>query len=298
VSFATGSSDGFVEIWNWVRSKLRSDLSYQAKDELMLHTSEVLCLSWSKDSELLASADAKGGVKVWQISTGKCVRRFKTAHDKGVTSIHWSSDLSKLITSSLDGTVRLHGLRSGKTLKFFRGHSSYVHRCLYAHNEIVSCSTDGSVKLWDKKSGDLSQSYTVSDFDPAASKQQKGANSAAAVVDLINGRDKEGVVVVDKSNSIYRLSMNGTLLRRYVADEDDVEFCAICVSSLGKYLYGGTTSGKLFIFDYESGNIEEKMQVAETEIISLKIHPHLNVLSILSFNDNKALLYRPTDQNQ
>lgn len=60
-----------------MRAKLRADLVYQAKDELMLHECDVICLAWSKDSELLVSGDSKGGVKVWQVSTGKCVRRFK-----------------------------------------------------------------------------------------------------------------------------------------------------------------------------------------------------------------------------
>ncbi len=76
-SLATGSTDGFLEVWNWMRAELRTDLVYQAKDELMMHECDVVCLAWSKDSELLASGDAKGGVKLWQVSSGKCVRRFK-----------------------------------------------------------------------------------------------------------------------------------------------------------------------------------------------------------------------------
>jgi WD40 repeat-containing protein SMU1 len=53
-----------------MRAKLRADLAYQAKDELMLHDCDVICLAWSKDSELLASGDSKGGVKLWQVVSG------------------------------------------------------------------------------------------------------------------------------------------------------------------------------------------------------------------------------------
>jgi WD40 repeat protein len=56
-SLATGSSDGFVEVWNWMRAKLRTDLAYQSKDELMMHDCEVISLAFSKDSEVRTRID-------------------------------------------------------------------------------------------------------------------------------------------------------------------------------------------------------------------------------------------------
>ena len=44
----------------------------------------------------------------------------------------------------------MHGLKSGKTLKEFRGHTSFVNDAIFtmdAHN-IISASSDGSVKVW------------------------------------------------------------------------------------------------------------------------------------------------------
>jgi WD40 repeat-containing protein SMU1 len=56
-SLATGSSDGFVEVWNWMRAKLRTDLAYQSNDELMMHDCEVISLAFSKDSEVRTKID-------------------------------------------------------------------------------------------------------------------------------------------------------------------------------------------------------------------------------------------------
>lgn len=119
-SLVTGSADGFIEVWDFDTCKIRLDLEYQAKDELMMHDSSVICSCFSKDSEYLATGSLSGQAKVWQLSTGACVKRIISAHTEGITSITFSKDSSQLLTTSYDQTVRIHGLKSGKTLKEFR----------------------------------------------------------------------------------------------------------------------------------------------------------------------------------
>ncbi len=274
-----------------MRAKLRTDLAYQAKDELMMHDCDVVSVSFSRDSELLASGDAKGGVKVWQVSTGKCLRRFKSAHERGVTDIGWSTDCSKIITSSLDGTVRMHGLRSGKTIKFFRGHTAFVQRCLYVSGGIASCSVDGTVRLWDKKTGDLTQAFSLA--ESAAQGSRAGvapARSNAGIVDMVNGRDSECLVMCNRTSTVYKLSLTGEILTRYAAT-DDVEFVAVAVSSLGKFVYGATMSGLLYVWQYETGAEEARLPLTDKETVRVVVHPHLNVLCCLAM-DQKALLFR------
>jgi WD40 repeat-containing protein SMU1 len=61
------------------------------KDELMMHEEAVLCSSFSRDAEYLATGSQGGKLKVWKVSTGVCVRRFNQAHAQVQCSVRVSS---------------------------------------------------------------------------------------------------------------------------------------------------------------------------------------------------------------
>ena len=125
-TLVTGSVDGFIEVWEVDSCKLRTDLEYQAKDELMIHTNTdggtcaILCSSFSSDGELLATGSEDGQVKLWRLKTGVCLRKIPHAHSAGITSITFNKDNSQVLTTSFDFLGRVHGLKSGKILKELR----------------------------------------------------------------------------------------------------------------------------------------------------------------------------------
>lgn len=72
----------------------------------MMMEDAILCLTFSRDSEMLASGSQDGKIKVWKIQTGQCLRKFEKAHSKGVTSMQFSKDNSQILTGSFDMSVR------------------------------------------------------------------------------------------------------------------------------------------------------------------------------------------------
>jgi WD40 repeat-containing protein SMU1 len=152
-SLVTGSLDGFIEVWDPLSGGLRKDLPYQAEEKLMMHEASVLCLTFSSDGGILVSGDQDGILKIWKFGTGQCLRRFESAHSRGITSVTLSHDNSHILSTSYDSLIRVHGVKSGKMLKEFRGHTSYVNSAIYASDGsmVISASSDATLRIWNVK---------------------------------------------------------------------------------------------------------------------------------------------------
>lgn len=144
-----GRITGRLEIWTKESYEVRNDLSYQTAGEFLAETAPITSVCFSKDGDYLAEGTEIGEIKIWRISTGKCMRTFPLAHTAGISSLQFSKDGTQLLSTSHDHTARIHGLKSGKTLKEFRGHTSFVNGAVFLNEHVVTASSDGTVRFWD-----------------------------------------------------------------------------------------------------------------------------------------------------
>eukprot|EP01116_Phalansterium_solitarium_P022595 TRINITY_DN7524_c0_g2_i1.p1 TRINITY_DN7524_c0_g2~~TRINITY_DN7524_c0_g2_i1.p1 ORF type:complete len:519 (-),score=220.30 TRINITY_DN7524_c0_g2_i1:153-1709(-) len=277
----SGSSDGFVEVWNFMSAKLKKDLKYQADEEFMMHDQAVLALAFSPDSEHLASGSQDGKIKVWKVSSGKVVRRFESAHAQGVTSLQFARDGSLILSASMDQSVRIHGLKSGKTLKIFRGHTSYVNEAAFAADEskLISASSDGTVKVWDAKTTDVLLSLTPSVSPLAAAGAAAKESSVQQVLPVPHQPDN--FVVCSRSPQLFLYNFQGQLLKTFASDKGD--FTCACVSPKGDWLYGVAEDGVLHCFNLANdGLLEHRLKVHERDVLGICHHPHQSRLATYS----------------
>lgn len=278
---ATGSSDGFIELWDPCTSKLANDLPYQMDGQLMMMKTTITCLCFSHPAQLLASGASNGRIKVWNAQKGSTYKRFSSAHDnEAVTSLAFSQDNTQLLSGGADGVVRIHGLKSGGMLKEFRGHHGSINNAIYTEDEstVISTSEDGSVVMWDRKNARRLQTLV-----PEEGKGQLTVPPTHSVM-RIPGRSDE-FVVCSKSPTIYLLSIKDgrmRVMRTMDGPEGCREIVAIGMIAKGHRLVAVTNESKLVGFDLDAGKLcnEEALKVSEEETIGMACHPSRNMVAL------------------
>ncbi|AFZ80420.1 WD-repeat domain containing protein [Theileria equi strain WA] len=287
----SGSSDGFIEVWNWSLGTLDTELEYQKNDHFMLHDTLITSLATSRDSEIVASGDQEGNVRVWKLDTGECLRRFNNVHKGAITCMCFTRDSLNLLTGSFDSTARMHGLKSGKTLKEFRGHTSTVNAITYSSDgtRVITGSSDGFIKIWDSRTCDCIKSF------PAYSSEKESVLMLKPVNALLNfGTFASGelILVCTKSSTIRLLNMSGACIRQFEDDQlKDVSFIDITVSKRNNWIYALGDDNVLYTFNGQSGKLEHFFTVHDKEAIGVFHHPHESVIASWGMDRTIKLLH-------
>ncbi|RDW93749.1 WD40 repeat domain-containing protein [Aspergillus mulundensis] len=151
----SGSYDEAVFLWD-VRSA-------RVMKSLPAHSDPVSGIDVVWDGTLIASCATDGLVRIWDTSTGQCLRTLVHEDNPPVSSVKFSPNGKYVLAWTLDDCVRLWDYVEGRCLKTYQGHSNKKYSLSGAFGVYgqrisartpgyafaVSGSEDGAVLCWD-----------------------------------------------------------------------------------------------------------------------------------------------------
>ncbi len=200
--------------------------------------SAVLSVAVTPDGQYVVSGSHDKTVRLWELATGKEVRRF-TGHSDYVNSVAVTPDGKYVVSGSADKTVRLWGLATGKEVRRFTGHEDWVRSVAVTPDGqyVVSGSDDETVRLWGLARGKEVRRFTG---------HEDWVLSVAVTPDgqyVVSGS-------VDKTVRVWELA-TGKEVRRFTGHESLVT--SVAVTPDGKYVVSGSDDNTVRLWELATG---------------------------------------------
>jgi WD40 repeat protein len=139
------SRSKYLRLWEFKSGKelLSSDKFFKG------HNGSINSICFTPDSKYVLSGGSDHTLILWNVSSGRKVRKFK-GHTGPVNSLDISSDGKFVVSGSDDKTIKLWKISSSRAINTFYGHSDSVTSVKFGAdtNFILSGSKDGTMRLW------------------------------------------------------------------------------------------------------------------------------------------------------
>ena len=222
------------------------------------HSRTVNSVILSADGRYALSGSMDKTLKLWDVSTGLCLRTFD-GHSSDVNSVCLSTNGKYALSGSADKTLKLWDVLTGRCLGTFvnswwdGGDVNSV--CLIANGKsALSGSTDKTLKLWD-----VSTSQCLRTFQGHSSTVTSVSLSADERYAL-SGSD-------DKTLKLWDVS-TGQCLRTF---EGRGYVCSVCLSADGRYALSGSRDNTLKLWETETGECVHNFEGHTNSVYSVAL---------------------------
>lgn len=302
-SLASGSSDGYIKIWDSYSRELISSLDGHNKNPI-----NKIC--FSPDGTLLASGAQDKKIIIWNIEEKTKLWEI----NEYARSLNWSYNKDLLVTGSHNGRINIWNLAEKKIDTSILGHNSYVNSVVFSPDRkyLVSGSADKTILIWDIMEKrlehiitDMNYSITTLCFSPDGKILAIGLSDSTirlwdfaqkAQITTLKGHFKS-VASLSFSNDMSLLSsgsndssiklwkIQGRHETKYISENINCSAKCMCLSHNGEYLALG---------NYKRSIILLNLKTKEETILS----GHRETIRSLCFSpDNKFLISGSDDRN-
>lgn len=127
------------------------------------HPSGVHSMIFDKDGALLLTGGVEGGIRMWDLRSGRCILTFQGAHAEGVLSLGFRGGGGRVLVScSADHSCKVWDLRKTKPIWTIPAHHGVVSGIGFLKRKtdehlgalgLVTSGYDGKVKVWAPRRG-------------------------------------------------------------------------------------------------------------------------------------------------
>lgn len=199
----TGSRDSTLRVWqlpeygDLTMVTVRSPDSSLSEEHnpyfvraLLGHTQSVRAIAAHGDTLVSGSYDFS--VRIWQISSGKCLWNLR-GHTQKVYSVVLDTKQNRCVSGSMDCKVKIWDLDTGSCIHTLEGHTSLVGLLSLSHDRLVSAAADFTLRVWNPKSGVCIQTLAahtgaITCFQHDGDKVISGSDGTLKLWDLKTGK--------------------------------------------------------------------------------------------------------------
>ncbi|KAI1336110.1 quinon protein alcohol dehydrogenase-like superfamily [Xylariaceae sp. FL0016] len=185
-------------------------------------------------SVILCTAGYDHTIRFWEALSGICSRTIQHP-DSQVNRLCISPD-KRFLAAAGHHTVKLYDIKSTNPnpLLTFEGHTGNITGVAF-HCEgkwMVTSSEDGTVKIWDTRSGTIQRSY----------------NHGSAANDVVIHPNQGEIISCDRSGSVRVWDLAENSCSHQLIPEEDVSVSSVTVASDGSLLCAANNAGNVFVW--------------------------------------------------
>ncbi|KAJ1326307.1 target of rapamycin complex subunit LST8 [Microdochium nivale] len=196
-------------------------------------------------SVILCTAGYDHTIRFWEALSGICSRTIQHP-DSQVNRLCISPD-KRFLAAAGHHTVKLFDIKSTNPnpLLTFEGHTGNITSVAF-HCEgkwMVTSSEDGTVKIWETRSGTIQRSY----------------NHGSPVNDVVIHPNQGEIIACDRSGSVRMWDLAANNCSHQLIPEPDVSVSSVTVASDGTLLCAANNAGNVFVWSlvqsYDATNV-------------------------------------------